>query len=201
MKTSSVFTLASAVIVGVEAQFINLPDVPQGVFNVSTSIEMQGTAAAAWDAITDFANYPTWNPFVRKALVVSPLNVTLPLQRPVEGKRLFFRVQIPPLPLPVDEDTPDNPLNTQYSYENITRVQPELGRVAWKYYSLDVALAAERWSAVTDIGKGKVLYESREVYSGLLAYTLEATLAKPLQQSFDAQGEGLKLLLEKGVTE
>ncbi|PVI03346.1 hypothetical protein DM02DRAFT_652624 [Periconia macrospinosa] len=197
VKTSSVFALASALIIGVDSQFINLPDVPQGVFNVSTRIEIQGTAAAAWDAITDFANYPTWNPFVRKAVVVSPLHITLPEQRPVEGAHLYFRVQIPPLPLPVDENTPDNPLNTQFSYENITHVQPELGRVAWKYYAPEVALEAERWSAVTDIAGGKVVYESREVYSGLLASTLRASLAESLQQSFDAQGEGLKLLLEE----
>lgn len=66
-------------------------------------------------------------------MVVSPLNITLPEQYPVEGKRLFLRTQIPPLPLPVDASTPDNPLNTQFAYENITHVQPDLLRLAWEY--------------------------------------------------------------------
>ncbi|CAI6335915.1 unnamed protein product [Periconia digitata] len=148
---------------------------------------------------TDFANYPTWNPFVRAAIVISPLNLTLPEQRPVEGERLFLRLQIPPLPLPVDQNTPDNPLNTQVAYENITHVQPELGRVAWKYYSPDGVLDAVRWSAITDVGNGRVVYESREVYLGLLAPTLQVTMGESLQKSFDAQGKGLKLLIEKAA--
>jgi len=102
---------------------------------------------------------------VRAAIVVSPLNLTLPDQTPVEGKDLFLRVQIPPLPLPVNKDTPDNPLATQFSYEKITAVQPELGRLAWKFQpDVKVLLSAERWQAVSDLGNGMVLYESREVF-------------------------------------
>jgi hypothetical protein len=41
-----------------------------------------------------------------------------------------------------------------------------------------------------------VLYESREVFSGPLAYTLQALYGDSLQEGFDAQGEGLKLRLE-----
>jgi hypothetical protein len=59
-----------------------------------------------------------------------------------------------------------------------------------------IVLAAERWQAITDLGNGKVLYESREVFSGPLASTLKALMGESLQQSFNAQGEGLKLLLE-----
>lgn len=57
-------------------------------------------------------------------------------------------------------------------------------------------LAAERWQAISDLGNGKVLYESREVFSGPLAYTLKALMKESLQEGFNAQGEGLKLLLE-----
>jgi hypothetical protein len=57
-------------------------------------------------------------------------------------------------------------------------------------------LAAERWQAISDLGNGKVLYESREVFSGALASTLKALYGNSLQEAFDAQGMGLKLLLE-----
>lgn len=195
-RLSAILALLSALILAVSCEFTNLPTVPQGVFNVSACIEINGTAAAAWDAICDLPSYPDWNPFVRYAAAVSPLNLTEPVQRPVEGGNLFFRVQIPPLPLPVNKDTPDNPLHTQHSYENVTHVQPDLGRVAWAYVSPDLLLSAERWSAVTDVGDGIVLYESREVYSGLLAKSLEKLLGQSLQASFEAQAKGLKLLLE-----
>lgn len=179
------------------SQFTNLPDVESGVFNVSTRIEIYNTTLdAAWDALTDFANYPVWNPFVRYAVVTSPLNMTLPEQRPAEGKKAYFRVQIPSLPLPVNEDTPDNLLHTQSSYELITAVQRDLGRLAWKYYPPSPALNAERWQSITDLGNGTVLYESREVFGGTLAHVVKATLEDGLEESFKGQGEGLKLYLE-----
>lgn len=181
---------------GVFATFTNLPDVPQGVFNVSIRVEIRSTKDAAWNALTDFAKYPDWNPFVRAAIMVSPENSTLRHQYPKEGRRLFFRTQIPPLPLPVTRDTPDVELHTQYSYENVTHVQPRRGRLAWEF-ATDPSLQAERWSAVSDLGHGKVLYESREVFDGPLAEALKAQLEAGLQAGFDAQGRALKLLLEQ----
>ena len=129
--------------------------------------------------------------------MISPDNITLPDQRPAEGRRLLQRTQIPPLPLPVDATTPDNLLHTQIAYENVTHVQPDRLRLAWAYAETPATLlAAERWQAISDLGHGEVLYESREVYHGSLASTLLATLGASLQEGFDAQGRGLKLLLE-----
>ncbi|KAF2797028.1 hypothetical protein K505DRAFT_270275 [Melanomma pulvis-pyrius CBS 109.77] len=180
------------------SQFTNLPEVPPGIFTASTRIEIQSTAAAAWDALTNFPAYANWNPFVRAAIVVDPTNLTLPSQYPVENRRLYLRTQAPPLPLPVSSSTPDNILHTQVAYENITHVQPQLGRLAWRFAAPDELLDAERWQAVSDIGDGKVLYESREVFSGALAEVLKEGMGKALQEAFEAQGKGLKLLLEGG---
>jgi hypothetical protein len=175
------------------------PPATPGVFTASTRILIPNTTASlAYAALTNFPAYSTWNPFVRAAIVVSPLNITLPSQRPTEGLNLFLRVQIPPLPLPVNSNTPDNPLATQFSYELITHVQPELGRLAWKY-TPDTLLQSERWQAVSDVGDGTVLYESREVFDGVLAGVLRDTLGEKLQRSFEAQGKGLKRLLSGGV--
>ncbi|KAF9698954.1 hypothetical protein EKO04_003114 [Ascochyta lentis] len=186
--------LLSLQTIGVFSTFTNLPDVPPGVFNVSTRIETRSTKHAAWEALTDFARYPEWNPFVRASIMVSSDNKTLPDQYPKEGRRLFLRTQIPPLPLPVNEDTPDVEVNTQYSYENVTHVQWKLGRLAWA--SNDSSIQAERWSAISNLGHGRVLYESREVFHGALVESLKNQLGKALQAGFDAQGQALKLLLE-----
>lgn len=184
---------------GTLAQFLNLPDVPAGVFNVSARILIKHTTVdAAWDALTDFPRYPTWNPFVRSSIAVNASNgnATLPIQRPIENTQLILRVQIPPLPLPVDEHTPENPLNTQISYENVTHVQPELRRLAWIAWP-NPLIQAERWQALTDLGRGRVVYESREVFDGPAAEYLRDTLKDALEQSFEAQAQGLKLLLER----
>ncbi|KAF1838766.1 hypothetical protein BDW02DRAFT_564621 [Decorospora gaudefroyi] len=182
----------------IASEYTNLPNVPPGVFEVSTRTEISTTLSAAWHTLIDFPNYAAWNPFVRTSIVTSANNITLPDQRPAEGKYLFMRVQIPPLPLPVNEKTLDNPAHTQFAYERIAHVQPELGRLAWVYLPED-ALTAQRWQAVSDIGNGTVLYEAREVFSGPLAALLQAAMEKGLQESFDGQGEGLKLWLEGGA--
>lgn len=197
---SRVILLAALHISHVTSEYSNLPDVPPGIFEAGTRVEIHTTVAAAWRTLTTFRDYADWNPFVRYAVVTSPLNLTLPEQYPAEGKRLFMRTQTPPLPLPVNRNTPDNVLNTQFTYERITHVQPELGRLAWVYIP-EALLQAERWQAISDIGNGTVLYESREVFHGVLAETLKATLGAGLQESFDAQGQGLKLMLEKKTRE
>lgn len=181
--------------ISVLSTFTNLPDVPLGVFNVSTRIEIRSTKSAAWKALTDFRKYPEWNPFVRASVMVSSNNATLRDQYPAEGRRLFLRTQIPALPLPVNRHTPDIGANTQYSYENVTHVQRKQGRLAWDFLG-DSNLKAERWSAVSDIGRGKVLYESREVFSGSVAEYLESQAGETLQASFDTQAQALKVLLE-----
>ncbi|KAJ4343803.1 hypothetical protein N0V87_000085 [Didymella glomerata] len=181
--------------------FTNLPDVPQGVFNVSTRIEIRSNKHAAWNALTDFPKYPEWNPFVRASIMISADNTTLRDQYPKENRRLFLRTQIPALPLPVNENTPDVEARTQYSYENVTAVQRKQGRLAWEFVPTtelerQIDLQSERWSAVSNIGRGKVLYESREVFHGSTAELLAAQIGGALQTSFEAQGQALKALLE-----
>ena len=105
-------------------------------------------------------------------------------------------MQIPALPLPVNEFTPDNPLATQFSYENVTHVQRDLGRLAWEAYP-NPLITAERWQALTDLGGGRVRYESREVFSGPLAGVTQTLLGEKLKASFEAQAEGSKLWLER----
>ena len=179
------------------SEYTNLPPVPPGLFEVNTRIEINTTLSAAYNTLCDFPNYASWNPFVRYAVVTSLDNITLPDQRPTEGNLLFMRVQNPSLPLPVDRNTPDNPVNKQFTLERITHVQPELGRLAWLYLP-EQLLTAERWQAISDLGDGRVLYEAREAFSGPLAQLLKDTVGKGLQESFDGQGEGLKLWLESG---
>ena len=194
IKTLALLLLLQSI--GICCTFTNLPDVAPGVFNVTTRIEIRSTKHAAWKALTDFTRYPEWNPFVRASIMIAPDNSTLRNQYPVEGKGLFLRTQIPPLPMPVNKDTPDVAANTQYSYETVTHVQRRQGRLAWECSGC-TDIEAERWSAVSDIGRGKVLYESREVFSGPLAEYLKEQLAGALQAGFDAQGKALKVLLEE----
>jgi hypothetical protein len=135
----------------------------------------------------------------RSATLTNSLFMALSPQEqrsPKEGSRIIFRVQIPPLPIPVNASTPDNPWNTQYSLENVTYVQPEKYRIAWKFLFIDSMLESERWSAFST-QNGKAVYESRDVFHGALAGLLQSIYGSDLQKAFEAQGQALKLLLEK----
>ncbi|KAF2003826.1 hypothetical protein P154DRAFT_519745 [Amniculicola lignicola CBS 123094] len=177
------------------SQTTNLPDVPPGVFTVGTRLEIRTNVSTIWDVLTDFPAYASWNPFVRSAIVTTPFGVPTREQYPIENHKLILRNQIPPLPFPVDSSTPDNPLNTQFAFENITHIQPDKGRLAWEYI-FEAVLQAERWQAISDLGNGKVLYESREVFHGLAAETLKVWMGEGLQKGFEAQAEGLRRVLE-----
>jgi hypothetical protein len=69
-------------------------------------------------------------------------------------------------------------------------------------YIPQVALTAERWSALSVVQAGdgagaRTLYESREVFGGPLAYVIQELYGKGLQEGFDAQGVAMKALLEE----
>lgn len=111
----------------------------------------------------------------------------------LENQRLIFSVQIPPLPLPVNASTPNNLLHTQSSFENITALQPDQYRMAWKQLMFpDAILSTERWNVVSSFGEGQTFYESRISVGGALAGTLKALYGEGLQESFTAQGVALK---------
>jgi hypothetical protein len=65
-------------------------------------------------------------------------------------------------------------------------------------------LSAERWSAVSEFIPDEVnkpeekwaFYESREVYDGSLAGTVQKLEGEGLQEGFEAQGVALKMKVE-----
>lgn len=112
-------------------------------------------------------------------------------QTPEEGKRLIIRVQIPPLQ---SANETENPLHTQFSFENITAFEPENYRMAWGQIMIPQALlSGNRWTALSEI-EGGTLYESREIFRGGLAPLLETLSQKGLQEAFEAQAAALEAL-------
>lgn len=61
----------------------------------------------------------------------------------------------------------------------------------------DWFMTSERWTGISMTSDGMAVYESREVFYGAGAGLLKLLYAEKLQKSFEAQGLGLKLLLEK----
>ncbi len=69
----------------------------------SVTVEIDAPASFVWDVLTDYANYPQWNPYtlaVSTTLAVdSPIDLTLPKPDGTEGtwvSREYIRVVDPP---------------------------------------------------------------------------------------------------------
>ncbi|KAH9485221.1 hypothetical protein JR316_0002128 [Psilocybe cubensis] len=175
----------------------NLPPATPGVFTAQASIIIDAPIETAWEVLLDFPSYPEWNPFVRSQVVTNTLFIPLADQTPHESLRLIIQAQIPPLPLPVDADTPPNLLHSQTSYENITTIDASSHRAAWRQIMIPGAvLNAERWQALSPVAGGGTYYEAREVFSGPVGYVVETLFAEGLQAGFEAQAVAFKARVE-----
>ncbi|KAI0094274.1 hypothetical protein BDY19DRAFT_988135 [Irpex rosettiformis] len=209
MRVSTAIALV-AFALGSHAQ-TNLPPVASGTdFAVGTNITINAPIATVWDVLMDWEHYADWNPFVRTQTLANEFFIPVPVVNrtlaaieaagsSLENKRVIFGVQIPPLPLPVNASTPSNLLHSQTSFENITAMEPDQHRMAWKQLMFPEAiLATERWSALSSVG-GQTLYESRIGIGGALSGILKGLFGEGLQESFDAQGVALKARVEGGL--
>ncbi|KIY67781.1 hypothetical protein CYLTODRAFT_422229 [Cylindrobasidium torrendii FP15055 ss-10] len=179
----------------------NLPPAQEGVFTVFGSSIINADVDAAWNLLTNFSDYPNWNPFARSQVIVNEWGVELSDQTPFEGAILKITTQIPALTPPVNASTPSDPLNTHITREIVSTVQPELHRAAWYLDSPKAVLDAERWLALSkfidDDGGAKTFFETREVYNGSLARAVQELLEDDLNQAFQAQADAMRITLEK----
>ncbi len=66
---------------------------------IKTSVEIQASAERVWQVLTDFSNYPQWNPFIRQISGTvregTRLEVTLgpPGTRPMTFRPVLLKVQ------------------------------------------------------------------------------------------------------------
>lgn len=119
--------------------------------------------------------------------------------QPKVGQHLLMTVHIPP--------TMSETSKYQKTEEIITHVDHEEFRVAWKYATLPKwLLGAERWQCLSSLpspdgGKETTKYETREVFSGPLAYIVKWFMWKGLEEAFAVMGDALKVRSETQAQE
>jgi hypothetical protein len=158
------------------------------VFHVSTSITIHAPTDHVWNTLLDFGAYGEWNPFVREQLVTDSNGTPLDDQTLHPNAYISMKTQIPPTLSPQH-----SPRSTRCK---VTVVDNENYRVAWVYDVLPTwLLATERWQILTEVeigGEKVTRYESREVFSGSLAYFVKWFMQAKLKLAFDVMGTGLK---------
>jgi len=110
---------------------------------------------------------------IRSVTVANDLFIPTDSQIPREGHRIILVTQIPSLTGTISRGSKGNPLESHYDFDNLTHVQPEQGRIAWKVMGWpEGMLSAERWNAVSEVtgedSEKQVLYEYREVFGEAL---------------------------------
>ena len=136
------------------------------------SIDINATPALIWAALTDFAAYPQWNPFIRQA-ATEDLN---------PGGRIRVTMQ------------PQGHSATRLR-PTLLVVKPEL-ELRWRGHVLIPGLFdGEHSFRLAPLADGTTRFTQAESFSGVLLPLLGGTL-RDTEASFDAMNQALKAWVE-----
>jgi hypothetical protein len=142
---------------------------------IHTEIEINAPAERVWHVLTDFAAYPEWNPFVRRAegeiRAGGRLRVLI---QPPGGKAMSFR----PMVLVAEP-------NQQFRW---------LGRL-WMPGLFD----GEHSFSIDPLGERRVRFSQHEQFGGLLVPLLSRMLDGQVRPGFDEMNRALKLRAESAT--
>jgi hypothetical protein len=136
---------------------------------ISTETSIDAPPAAVWTVLTDFADYPDWNPFITNAEGTLAVGEILTLRMVSGGKPQTFTPEV-----------------------RAVRENEELrwlGALRWSWL-----FSAEHRFALTAVGDGTRLVHS-EVFRGLLVPLLRATIDRT-ERDFRELNEALKERVE-----
>jgi len=156
-----------------------------GVFEIVETTRIDAPIATVWRILIDWEKYPEWNSFVRSQVVTDPSFKKLEDQTPSEGKHILMETHVPP-----SMDGKGSMKTTTKC--QITKVDHENHIAEWTPVTYPSwLLSGHRIQTLKEV-EGAVIYETREVFSGPLAYVVKFSMPDKLRKSFVAMAEGLK---------
>lgn len=141
---------------------------------IVADIQIDAEPTAIWSILTDFASYPEWNPFVRRAAGI-----------PAAGNRLTIEVKPPN-----HRAVTDRPLVTECVENRLLRWQggvPVPGPFSGEY-----CLRLEALSP------GRTRFTHSGSFSGVLVLLFKRFLNGPLRAGFIEMNQALKSRVEHG---
>lgn len=137
-----------------------------------TRIEINASAEQVWKHLTDFKNYPDWNPFVPfvlgEAKAGKPLHAVLAL--PGKGQMVF--------------------------HSEVLKVEPNK-ELRWRDRWFKGLLEGEHFFKILPLEENRVLFMQGEVFKGLLVPFLKKMIEGATAQGFKAMNEALKVRSEQ----
>ncbi len=140
---------------------------------IHTEIDIQASADRVWEALTDFAAYPEWNPFIVRAAGNPAQGGRLELQMRLPGRRpMTFRPKV------LEADPPR--------------------RLRWLGRLLVPGLFdGEHTFTIGPLTPGRVRLTQQEAFRGLLAPLLLAFIGAPTREGFHQMNQALKARSER----
>ncbi|MEA2582302.1 MAG: hypothetical protein QOF33_387 [Thermomicrobiales bacterium] len=140
---------------------------------VRTEIEIQATPARVWDVLTDFADYPDWNPFIPRIAGTVEVGARLDARlQPPGGRGMSFRPT-------VLAATPGQELR-------------------WLGHLIVPGLFdGEHGFRIEPLGPNRVRFVQEERFAGLLAPLVLRFVVRGTRQGFEAMNQALKARAEQ----
>ena len=140
-----------------------------------SEIEIQASAERVWQLLTDFASFPQWNPFIRKAS--GSLRV---------GERLEVNIQ------------PSGASGMTFR-PTVLKAEPNR-ELRWLGHLLISGLFdGEHSFTIEPLGEGRVRFTQREVFTGLLVPLFARGLDTDSRRGFEEMNQALKSKAEQAA--
>jgi hypothetical protein len=140
-----------------------------------SEIEIQASAERVWQLLTDFASFPQWNPFIRRAS--GYLQV---------GKRLEVNIQ------------PSGASGMTFR-PTVLKAEPNR-ELRWLGHLLIPGLFdGEHVFTIEPFGSNRVRFAQREIFTGLLVPLFARRLDTDTRRRFEEMNRGLKVRAEQAV--
>ena len=141
-----------------------------------SEIEINSPAQCVWEVLTDFASYPQWNPFIRRASGVPRTGERLEVRIEPSGARgMTFRPKV---------------LNAEANRE-----------LRWLGHLLVPGLFdGEHSFTIQPLGENRVRFVQREAFKGLLVPLFGRSLDSNTQRGFEEMNRALKERTEVSFT-
>jgi hypothetical protein len=138
-----------------------------------SEIEIQASAERVWQILTDFSNFPQWNPFIRRAS-----------GSPTMGGKLEVRIQ------------PSGASGMTFR-PTVLKAEPNR-ELRWLGHLLIPGLFdGEHIFTIEALGPDRVRFTQSEIFNGLLVPLLARSLDAGTQRGFAEMNQALKVKAEQ----
>jgi hypothetical protein len=139
---------------------------------IRTEIEIQASAERVWQILTDFANFPKWNPFIRRASGEPRKGMRLEVfMQPSGARGMTFRPEV---------------LKAEPNHE-----------LRWLGHLFVSGLFdGEHILTIEPLGANRVRFVQHEIFTGLLVPLFMLWLNKETLRGFEEMNHALKIQAE-----